>query len=118
MTAKQIRDTAEGLAAAYWEEMFSRRGSERFRHFWPSQKVFVGRNWASFGEMAMTILTDMLRRSDSEVPLDQKEAIYEALQQNAREAAKRRPEKVGHGPLMLRPDRPGTMEQHLFWSNK
>jgi hypothetical protein len=115
VTAKQIRDTAEGLAGAYWDDMFSRRGSERFKHFWPVQKVFIKRNWVSFGEMALAILTDMLRRSDAEVPPVMKAQIYEALQQNAAEAAKRRPEKVGRGPMMLRPDRPGTMEQHLFW---
>lgn len=112
MTAKLIRETAKELAGAYYEE---NARSERFRHFWPNVKTFIARNWPSFGELAMTILTDMLRRKESEVPETMKAAIYEALQENAQEAAKRRPEKVGRGPMMLRPDQPGTMEQHLFW---
>jgi len=111
VTAMLIRKTSEELAGAYWEDTHT----ERFRKFWPDVKVFIRRNWPSFGEMALTILTDMLRRSDAEVSPVMKEAIYEALQQNAKEAAERRPEKVGYGPMMLRPDRPGTMEQHLFW---
>jgi CO dehydrogenase/acetyl-CoA synthase alpha subunit len=57
----------------------------------------------------------MLRRKESEVPVTMKDMIVEALEQNAKEAVHRRPEKVGRGPMMLRPDRPGTMEQHLFW---
>lgn len=111
MTAKLIRETAKELAGAYWED----NHTERFRKFWPSVETFIGRNWPSFGELAMTILTDMLRRKESEVPVTMKDMIVEALEQNAKEAVHRRPEKVGRGPMMLRPDRPGTMEQHLFW---
>jgi hypothetical protein len=113
VTHRLIRDTAKDLAGAWYED---NHRTERFRHLWHGDATqFIGRTWTEFVVLARTILTDMLRRSDAEVPLTQKEEIYDALLADRQEAATRRPERAGRGPMMLHPDRPGSMEQHLFW---
>lgn len=110
-----VIQTAKELAAADWDEGTH---SERFRKFWPDVHQFIRRNWPTYIEMARTILTGMLRPEYKGVSDKQKEEIFEALQADSKASARRNLNvKVGRGLLTLRPDQPGSREQHLFWKN-
>lgn len=103
--------TAKELAGAYFEEQHS----ERFRKFWPKVDVFIHRNWPNFLPMARSILTAMLRPQCKDVSEKQKEEIFEALKADAEQSARQPQAKVGRGPMILRPDQPGKIEQFMFW---
>ena len=105
-----IQHLCREMAGEYYEE---NKRSPRFRALWPDVRQFIGRTWPTHIPIARTILTEMLRRSDAEVAPALKEQIYEALLED-RQRSFRQPAKVGRGPLILRPDQPGTLEQKIF----
>lgn len=112
MTERTIRLTAKDLCAAYYEEWHS----DRFRQLWPNVGNFVARNWPTWVPVARARLTHMLSLKDSEVSPQVKEAIYKALIEDREREASGPSAKVGYGPLMLRPDEPGTREKAIFYN--
>jgi hypothetical protein len=106
-----IQHLCREMAGEFYEE---NKRSARFRAIWPDVRVFIARTWPLHIEVARTILVDMLRRPDSEVPPWHKEKIYEAIVED-RERSYRQPLlNPGRGAIMLRPDQPGTMERAIF----
>lgn len=111
MTVQMIQHLCREMAGEFYEG----ERSPRFRAIWPDARTFIARTWPQYIEIARTILVDMLRRSDAEVPPHQKEAIYEAIIED-RERSYRAP--MQHKPaILLRPDQPGTLERKIFHSN-
>ena len=108
MTVQMIQHVCREIAGEFYEDA---KRSDRFRAIWPDVRVFIARTWPMHIETARTILTDMLRRSDAEVPPHQKDAIYEALIEDRQ----RQPVNLG-GAMLLRPDHPGTIERKIFHS--
>ena len=112
MTVMMVRMLAKDMAGSYWED----NHSERFRTFWGNDvKRFVDRNWPSYVEAARRTLASMLTRKD--IPEHQKRAIHAALVEDNRRSMDRPTAKPGIGPLKLRPDQPGQLEQELFYKN-
>ena len=112
MTERTIRNVAKDLAGADYEQGTH---SERFRKFWPDVKQFIARNWPTYVPMARTIMVDMLRRSDSEIPPAQKEAVYEALMEDRMDSITKGGDRPGKGaPLLLNPAHPGRLEKKIF----
>jgi len=109
MTVSLVRKTAKELAGAFYED----NHSDRFRKFWPSQKVFIARNWPSFVEIARVTLTELLRCDGT--PEYQKTEIYEALCEDNERQIRGRHTDVGKGRMTLNPDRPGAMERKMFY---
>lgn len=75
---RQVRDTAEGIAAAFYEMAAS---DNDFYKLWPSQRRFVKLKWGAFVKDARQAMGEMLGRDD--VPEEIKAAVYEALQMDA-----------------------------------
>lgn len=82
MTERTVRMTAKEFAGKFYEE---NQRSLRFRRTWPSQDDYVARNWPHFHDIAVQALGAMLHQPG--VPEHRKQAIYEALVENARRAA-------------------------------
>lgn len=109
MTVMMIRVLAKDMAGDFWEQ----NHSERFRTVWGNDvKRFIDRNWPTYVEEARSVLAGMLARKD--VPESQKVSIHAALVEDRRRSLRHKGVKVGIGPLKLRPDQPGRLEQQLF----
>lgn len=113
MTTQMIQHLCKEMAGEIYEE---NKRTPRFRKLWPDIRQFIARTWPVHIPTARAILTDMLRRSDSEVSSHMKEQIYETLLEDRKRSAGRPSAKVGGGPLMLRPDQPGTLEKAIFYN--
>lgn len=74
---KMVRDSAQGMCAAFWEQCSS---DDMFHRQWPSQKAYVRRKWGAFVDVARTHLAEML---GGNYPEAMKTAIYEALLKDA-----------------------------------
>lgn len=83
MTERTVRMMAKEFAGKFYEE--SQR-SLRFRRQWPEQDRYVAQNWPHFVDIAVQALGALLHQPG--VPEHRKQAIYEALiEQAAREAS-------------------------------
>jgi hypothetical protein len=71
---KLVAETAKEMAAAVYEELAKRNEWYALN---PSQKAFVEATYGSLIEQARQVLANML--ASNSVPLEQKEAIFEAL---------------------------------------
>lgn len=110
MTERTIRTLAKEMAEEWWDNDHS----DRFRKFWPSQRVFTQRNWPTFYSMAKTVLTGML--NDKTLPESVKEGISKALIEDFNKNANVKGVTVGKGQLNLNPLHPGAMERKIFHS--
>lgn len=108
---------AKELAGAAYEEGFTALGerwSARFRAMWPTAERFVARNWPSYLDAAYTYHATLLGAPDGLIPQAEKDALQADMWAYFQRTMLQKPSKVGYGPLMLRPDRPGTLEQKIF----
>lgn len=74
-----VAATAKELAGTFYEELAGK--SDDFYHYYPSQKLFISREWKRFIETARKTLSVMLGQSSTPEP--QKEIIFDALIKHA-----------------------------------
>lgn len=115
MTTQMIQHLCKEMAGELYEE---NKRTPRFRALWPDYRQYIARTWPMHIPIARTILTDMLRRPDSEVAPRLKEEIYETILEDRKRSAGKPSAKVGQGPLILRPDQPGKLEKAIFYDGK
>lgn len=115
MTTQMIQHLCKEMAGELYEE---NKRTVRFRMLWPDVRQFVSRTWPVHIPVARAILTDMLRRKDSEVSPHLKEQIFETLVEDRKRSAGKPSAKVGQGPMLLRPDQPGKIERTIFYDGK
>lgn len=112
MSERTIRTLSKEMAAEWWDEDHS----DRFRKFWPDQKVFVQRNWVTFYPMAKTVMAGML--NDKSLSESVKEGIAASLIEDFNKNANKKGVTAGKGQLNLNPLHPGKLEQAIFYKGK